>query len=156
MIEFNFNIKPINRKVFKSGKRYVYNKSKKIEGVIFIDENANYYVRTNDKIKYDIAKSSYNCKNKKVIYSKYLDKNKNRISLIRSEDYMPSRSNYTYLPFAVGCKVKCKLTFDNKAEIISCTTDNYSESCAEALNELRNNYKTLKPLIKNKQWYIDE
>ena len=123
-----------------------------VEGVIFIDSSASYYIKDFDGKIYNIDESSYSCKNHKVIYNKYLDKYKHRISIVRDKETSFPKSNYSYLPFAVGCEVKGYLT-DDKVKIVSITTNIYNPLYTESMDYFRNNYKILKPLIKKRKWY---
>lgn len=75
-----------------------------VEGLICIDSNGKYTISCNNKI-YELTNDSYDTKNKKIVYCKFLDKYNHRIKIIRDYNRIRLDSRF-YVPFTAGLKCK--------------------------------------------------
>lgn len=156
-ITFSFTV-PHKTNTVKSKRNNINNSAKLIDGVIYIDENANYYVKSlcdNRELKtYNISKSSYSCKNKEVIY-RFNEEKRGIIQLLRSSIYL-SECIYKFKPFAPGIIVEGYLVknsnLEDEIEIIK--THNvlnnneklyikYYDICKEIKSFYNDNWKTI-------------
>lgn len=103
----NFNIAIKNNIVPKHRDSII---AKNVIGVVWVTEDAEYYVKLDDGRTYKIHKDCYSCKGKSDIYSQAYD---NRILYIRCDNLCEQDNNY-WLPFGVGCVVKGNIIEINK------------------------------------------
>lgn len=84
---------------------------KDVSGVVGITLDASFFVICNGT-NYPIATISYACGKRKIVYSRFLDKNKKRVQYIREAG---RRKNHLlhYLPFAPGLCVHGNVVIDN-------------------------------------------
>lgn len=106
MPTFNFSLskKVIReRKTSKNNNRGEVIIKDDVKGIVFINENAEYYVKVED-INYLIHKDSYSCKGKAKIYRQgYFDKG--RFCSIRLVDDRKECDKNYWLPFGIGSTV---------------------------------------------------
>ncbi len=116
-ITFSFTV-PHRTSTAKSKRNNANHSAKIIDGVICIDENANYSVKSlcsNGELKtYNISKSSYSCKNKEVIY-RFNEGERGIMQLWRPSIHL-SESVYNFKPFAPGVIVEGYLIKDSNLE----------------------------------------
>lgn len=152
MPSFNFSIVKN-----ESNKRKTYNNTKKYEvvkkdvvGVVWIDINANYYIKVNNKF-YNINSECYSCKGKDMIYAQGYD-DKNRICIIRSPEKCIECNHNLYLPFAPGCIVSGDIIINNPltAKIFNIKEvwiDINNDDAHEALAFYKEHYKEINAII---------
>lgn len=152
MPSFNFSV--VNK---ESNKRKTYNNTKKYEvvekdlvGVVWIDINANYYIKVNNKF-YNINSECYSCKGKTMIYAQGYD-DKNRICIIRSPEKCIECNHNLYLPFAPGCIVSGDIIINNPltAKIFNIKEvwiDINNDDAHEALAFYKEHYKEINAII---------
>lgn len=141
----------------ESNKRKTSNNIKKYEvvekdvvGIVWIDINANYYVKINDK-HYNIDTECYSCKGKDKVYAQGID-NKQRICIIRNIDEYVECNPNLYLPFASGCIVSGNIIINrfsnSKVFYIKKTWTNFDNDDAhEALSFYKEHYKEINAII---------
>lgn len=141
----------------ESNKRKTSNNIKKYEvvekdvvGIVWIDINANYYVKINDK-RYNIDTECYSCKGKDKVYAQGID-DKRRICIIRNIDEYVECNPNLYLPFAPGCIVSGNIIINrfsnSKVFYIKKTWINLDNDDAhEALAFYKEHYKEINAII---------
>ena len=152
MPSFNFSIVKN-----ESNKRKTYNNTKKYEvvkkdviGVVWIDINANYYIKVNNKF-YNINSECYSCKGKDMIYAQGYD-DKNRICIIRNPEKCTECNHNLYLPFAPGCIVSGDIIINNPLtdkifNIKKVWIDINNDDAHEALAFYKEHYKEINAII---------
>lgn len=144
---FSFDFKPAKQHKPKV-KRESPIIEKSVMGVIEIKLDGTHYIAI-DGVEYTLAKSCYDIVGKKLIYHKYLYKNK-FLKEIRLDSV---KVNYKqYLPFRVGNVCVGNLIKEDgitKFAIIKFDNfnPNYIEKSKEAQKYFINNYETIKDLI---------
>lgn len=143
-----FDFTPIKK---KSGERKGSNGNSKyevllkdIKGVVFIDINANYFVKVNNT-SYNIITENYNCGGVANVYLQQLDNNLQRVLYIRHEEYKPNLDTQHYLPFTAGCCVtghivKNKLNNVSQFNIKKVYIDYNDTEAQKAIKFYRENY----------------
>lgn len=141
----------------ESNKRKTSNNIKKYEvvekdvvGIVWIDINANYYVKINDK-HHNIDTECYSCKGKDKVYAQGID-DKRRICIIRNIDEYVKCNPNLYLPFAPGCIVSGNIIINrfsnSKVFYIKKTWINLDNDDAhEALAFYKEHYKEINAII---------
>lgn len=122
---------------------------KKVQGVIHIDINANYYINVKGN-KYNIKKECYSCKDKPSIY---IIQGTKRIRYIRcfgnyheSNLYLP----FTYGLIAIGNIVRDKKTNNKYFDIKNCYSDIYNHECNNARKFYYEHSDVIYKIIKEK------
>lgn len=80
----------------------------KCEGLLFIDEQGVYRVKYKDKV-YSLTTESYDTRNKRVIYARWLDSYGHRIKIIRDKDSRIATNIKLYCAIAPGLSARGKL-----------------------------------------------
>lgn len=80
----------------------------KCDGIIVIDDNGVYKVNYKEKL-YVITTESYNSRNKRTIYARWLDKYGHRIKIIRDVDNRRETNIKFYCAIAPGLIVRGKI-----------------------------------------------
>lgn len=148
MPSFNFNIvKRVNNNCKKLSTSKYEIKYKNVQGVVFIDIDANYSVKVDNKY-YPIRPSNFNTKGVTDIYSQFLNEKNQIVLYIRDVNNTPRVSKHCYLPFGVSCivvgdvvcyKYTSILIFDIKKVYI-----NYDNLDAkQAIKFYRDNYSVI-------------
>jgi len=119
-IKFNFALAPVNKKQNNKSTKTTPSKLKNIKGVVWIDLEANYFVRVKDihgKSKdYPITKSSYSCKDKESVFK--FNENNSKILLWFRHEFEKINLNYKWKPFAPGVIVDGYIVKYNDKEYI--------------------------------------
>mgnify|MGYP003483614166 CR=1 FL=1 len=101
-----------------------------VEGLIKLIDGE-YFVEYKGKL-YKVSESSYNSKNKKVVYAKNRDKFNHRIKIIRDNDSKFAVNRKHYIPFADGLMAKGKIIKSPFAKeqfhITSCHNKSYDST----------------------------
>lgn len=103
-VSFGFKAKTTRQKV---ASKYIVIETK-CEGLIFIDEQGIYKVKYKDKI-YTLTTESYETRNKRIIYSRWLDDYGHRIKIIRDKDSRVGTNVKFYCAIAPGLLARGKL-----------------------------------------------
>ncbi len=85
--------------------------AKDVEGLMCINEYGEYAVLIDNKL-YDLTDESYDTKNRKIVYAKFLDKYNHRIKIIRDYNRIRLDSRF-YVPFTAGLRVKGHIVIRN-------------------------------------------
>lgn len=162
-MRFNFSSITDNNKSKNSKKSNFTNYvilEREVWGVVYITLNATYYVKLDDGRIYDIAPKCYKIGRRKTIYfRKLLDGQPAIYRRVNTRNL--SIDNCRYLPFGVGCRVKCNIVEDpitkrHKVTIKICRVDYLDERFYTAVQYLKKNYAIIKPKmddIENKRLY---
>lgn len=135
---FNFNkqIKPIKAKTSNSVKLITVESH--CEGIVKIRTDGTYYVVYN-KDSFNISLESYNCKGKKNVYTRFLDKYNHRVRIIRDKSSRNKCDKRFYIPFAPGLIAKGRLvkgiTGNLLFHIVSCYNIDDAQMTKEAFND---------------------
>ena len=75
-----------------------------VEGLICVNSDGKYTVLVDNKT-YELSNDSYDTKNKKIVYCRFLDKYNHRIKIIRDYNRIRLDSRF-YIPFTAGLKCR--------------------------------------------------
>lgn len=152
---FNFSVsqKKVKQKKETKSNNSIKVELKNIKGVVFINDNAEYYINADNGIDYKINDKSYSCKNKSIVYrvGEYDTKRVKRIRPLNN--LLECNPNY-WLPFGIGCVVVGNIINegdDVTFVIHDCYTDLYNEKCKKAFNYYLDNIDKINTIIKNKR-----
>ena len=152
MPSFNFSFtqkKVSKRKTSNDNDKYEV-VEKNIIGVVFIDINANYYVKVNSS-HYNIDNDCYSCKGEDRVYVQGYD-DKHRVCIIRNVDEYFECNPNLYLPFAPGCVVSGNIVINrySKAKVFyikKVWIDLDNDDSHEALLFYKEHYKEINAII---------
>lgn len=156
MPTFNFNI---IKKVFKKSKPKIIQNIilNNVEGIVWIDNKANYHIIVNGNLSYDISPECYSCKNHETIYSQC--NTEHGVVYIRHKDNLIEQNPNYWLPFDVGCIVKGDVILNdaNKQVFVikRCYVDKDNEECKLARKHYRKHLNEIKQIIQSRR-HIDE
>lgn len=151
MPSFNFSIpKKVANKKFSKNKHKVILKD--VKGVIWIDENAEYWVAL-DNFQYPIHPDCYSCKGKSTVYRQE-ECYKSNLKYIRNAGECYELNNNFWLPFGIGCVVCGDLIDIGKVSpvfiIKDCWTE-YNNESHKALEFYRKHIKEINDIIRNRR-----
>ena len=147
MTSFSFKVVP--KKVKRStSTSTIYKIHTKVEGVVGIELNGDYYVLFDD-VKYKIKETNFNCLNVETVYSTNLYTNQTRLVVIRDKEHRLECYNDTYYPFAPGsCVIGDVITISGRFGYIFDIKKVYrnpsNELAIKEYNNWKDNYETIK------------
>lgn len=130
MVKLVFSFTAVERKSKERAAATVIESN--VEGLIKLIDGE-YFVEYKGKL-YKVSESSYNSKNKKVVYAKNRDKFNHRIKIIRDNDSKFAVNKQHYIPFADGLTAKGKIIKSpfskEQFHITSCHNQHYDSADA--------------------------
>lgn len=127
-VSFGFKAKTTRQKV--SSKYIVIDT--KCEGLLCIDNEGVYRVKYRDKM-YPLTTESYETRNKRVIYARWLDNYGHRIKIIRDKDNRRATNIKLYCAIAPGLLARGKLVKTAFSPIMFHVTTCYNMSDVEGM-----------------------
>lgn len=105
MPSFDFSLvkKEVNKRKTSNNTNKYEVVEKNVVGIVWIDINANYYIKIGNKF-YNINADCYSCKGRDIVYAQGFD-DKRRVCIIRNPGEYIECNHNLYLPFAPGCIV---------------------------------------------------
>lgn len=158
MPTYNFSsVKEIikKEKAIKANSGYKI-KLKDVQGVVFINNKAEYYILTKDDIKYPIIAECYSSYKKRIVYRQG-EGDYTRVTWIRTRDNLVGLDQNLWLPFGIGCEVTGNIVHDiandvDKFAIKSCDINYFNNKSHEALVYYRQHIEEITKIIRQKRY----
>lgn len=143
-VSFGFKAKTTRQKV---SSKYIVIETK-CEGLLCIDDEGVYRVKYKDKM-YPLTTESYETRNKRVVYARWLDNYGHRIKIIRDKDNRRATNIKLYCAIAPGLLARGKLVKTAFSPIMFHVVTAYNLSDVEGMVDSMKSWRDYEDKIKN-------